>query len=77
LGWKRGLNVRFPRLYSITKDKSVVVSQVGSWVNNKWSWKAEWRPSLFAWEVEEEVRLMSVLEDKALSLGVMDKLVWK
>jgi len=65
-------------LYSITKDKGVVVSQVENWNNNKWSWKVvEWRRSLFAWEVDEEARLMFLLEDKALSVGVLDKWVWK
>jgi len=71
------LNVRFSRLYSITKDKSVVVSQVGVWVNNKWSWKAKWRRALFVWEMDEESRLLSLLEDKVLSIGSMDHWVWK
>ena len=31
----------------------------------------------FAWEVDEETCLMFLFEDKALSLGVMDKWVWK
>ena len=52
------------------------MSQVGGW-DNKWSWKAEWSCSLFVWEVDEEACLLYLLKDKALSLGVMDKWVWK
>jgi len=73
----KALNVRFPRLYSITKDKNVVVSQVRVWVNNMWSWKVEWRRTLFEWEIGEELHLLSLLEDKSLSLGSKDQWVWK
>jgi len=71
------LCLRFPRVYSIAKNKSAIVYHSGVWIYEKWLWKVDWRRALFEWEHGEVFGLISLLEGETISLGFVDQWVWK
>ncbi|GAU33092.1 hypothetical protein TSUD_259430 [Trifolium subterraneum] len=62
------LSLVFPRLFSLSNQKSSMVNDF--WVHNNanWSWSFSWRRNLFQWEVELVAQLRVLLESVVLSL---------
>ena len=55
------LKNRFPRLFSIFVNKEVSLSECGTWDNNVWAWRLNWRKGNFVWEESLARRLIEVL----------------
>jgi hypothetical protein len=53
---------RFPRLYSISIQREVMVSNMGSWIDNAWRWDFRWRRRFFDWETDVARQLEQVVE---------------
>jgi hypothetical protein len=49
---------RFPRLFTVSNMQDVVISDLGSWVDNQWIWDFQWRRNFFQWEQELNVQLI-------------------
>lgn len=43
----------FPRLFSLSEDKSARVADLGYWDGEVWRWDWKWRRGFFAWEEEQ------------------------
>lgn len=70
------LKCSFPRLFSISIQSEALISQMGEWVNEVWSWKFRWRRHLFDWEKEEFDNLMLIIEHRKLVRNKKDGVTW-
>ena len=43
----------FPRLYTISLQKNLLISQMGDWQEGSWAWHLVWRRNLYDWENDE------------------------
>ncbi|GKV33811.1 hypothetical protein SLEP1_g42265 [Rubroshorea leprosula] len=64
-----------PRLYAVSVKKEGKVSEMGSWNEDGWCWRVEWRRGTIGREKDEEVVMEKVLEGVQVKEGVGD--VWK
>jgi hypothetical protein len=69
------LKDRFPRLYSISIAKDVMVAEAGLRENDNWRWALDWRRNLFVWEHDLLNELMLILNAVSLS-ATADRWVW-
>ena len=67
----------FPRLYAISLQKNLLVSQMGEWNEIAWVWNLEWRRALYVWENEEVSRLKHIIEQNGPSSEGEDGVYWK
>lgn len=56
------LRVAFPRLYTISLQKHLFVSQMGIWRDGVWEWLLSWRRNLYDWENDDLQDLNSIIE---------------
>lgn len=56
------LRQKFPRLFSISKDKDKVIEQIGRWTYRGCEWNLEWRRERFEWEREQQEQLMREID---------------
>ncbi|GKV29684.1 hypothetical protein SLEP1_g38589 [Rubroshorea leprosula] len=49
----------FPRLYLLSTEKMKMCSEMGRRINGSWEWNLSWRRSLFDWEKEEAMELLT------------------
>ncbi|GKV16244.1 hypothetical protein SLEP1_g26913 [Rubroshorea leprosula] len=71
------LKEKYSRLFSLSRDKDAVITDMGSWNNKEWMWNWRWRRCLFAWETNLLQELLSLLQRIQLTEGEDDKWVWK
>ncbi|XP_057529705.1 uncharacterized protein LOC130808238 [Amaranthus tricolor] len=67
----------FPRLFSISMQKTSFISQMGVWQEDIWSWQFRWRRTLYDWEDDEVLRLRSQIEHKRPIREVEDGVLWR
>ena len=67
----------FPRLYTISLQKDLSVSQMGEWQDNFWAWDLAWRRNLYDWECEEVQRLRNVIQQITPDRAAEDSVFWK
>ena len=67
----------FPRLYTISLQKNLKVSQMGEWQDDVWSWHLTWRRNLLEWEREEVQRIRIIIQQIIPDRGTEDSVVWK
>ena len=67
----------FPRLYTISLQKNLCVSQMGDWQETSWVWHLTWRRNLFEWEHEEVQRLIIIIQQITPDRETEDSMVWK
>ena len=71
------LKTAFPRLYTISLQKNLNVSQMGEWQDNFWAWQLAWRRTLYEWECEEVQRLKNIIQNIIPDRGAEDIVYWK
>ncbi|MCH80892.1 putative non-LTR retroelement reverse transcriptase [Trifolium medium] len=71
----QALKDRFPRLFSISVSKDLLVAEVGGTEGNRWCWSPLWRRNLFEWEVDMSRDLHQVLQQAFMS-EVEDRWIW-
>ena len=54
----------FPRMFAISLQKNLLVSQMGVWNEKSWAWNLRWRRVLYDWENEEVHRLKHIIAQK-------------
>ena len=57
----------FPRLFALSLQKNLLISQMGEWNENTWAWNIRWRRVLYEWENDEMRRLKHIIEQKGPS----------
>ena len=67
----------FPRLYTISLQKNLLISQMGEWHEGFWAWHFTWRRALYAWENDDVLRLKHHIEQKRPDRGMEDGVYWK
>ena len=67
----------FPRLFAISLQKNLLVSQLGEWNENIWAWDLRWRRGLYEVENEEVSRLKYIIEQKEPIREREDGVYWK
>ena len=48
----------FPRLFALSLQKNLLISQMGEWIEDSWAWNIRWRRGLYEWENNEMHRLI-------------------
>ncbi|KAL4287989.1 hypothetical protein AHAS_Ahas19G0241300 [Arachis hypogaea] len=71
------LKDRFPRLFSVSTQKSFVIGVCGFWDGLEWIWNFQWRRELFQWELELVNQLHETLRPVKLAPDREDRVVWK
>jgi hypothetical protein len=51
----------YPDLFVKTENPNVLVSQMGSWIDNSWIWSFEWKANLITTEIVAAQELLSLL----------------
>ncbi|XP_019431881.1 PREDICTED: uncharacterized protein LOC109338984 [Lupinus angustifolius] len=77
--WWRDLGkllVRCTKLTLVTLDKEATINSLSEWRNGVWFWNLKWRRSLFHWEQEEVVKLVTVIEAARLVQVTTDGWIW-
>lgn len=69
------LHVMFPRIFALTIDRTVCVSDVGSFTQGKWIWNIAFRRPCFDWEVDIQQEFMATINAMVPGAG-RDGLVW-
>ena len=72
----RSFSLKYPRLYSISTQKEVMVGELGAVMEGGWDWNFTWRRRLFVWEEELFTSLLEDL-DGTRWLNVEDRWTWK
>jgi len=76
----RTLKESFPRLYSVSDSKEMVVSEMGDWISNEnreeFIWMLSWRRELFVWEQELKRQLVSEISIVQWNKVVLDAWCW-
>ena len=67
----------FPRLYAISLQQNLLISQMGEWNEIAWVWKLKWRIALYVWENEDVSRLKNIIEQNGPSREGEDGVYWK
>ena len=67
----------FPRLFTLSLQKSLRVSQMGSWHESSWSWHLIWRRNLYDWEIDQVDRLKSSIQLIMPDRDTEDCVIWK
>jgi hypothetical protein len=65
----------FPRLFSVSVAKDLLVAEARVWVDGLWCWKVDWRRALFDWELELYQNLLEAIGGVVLS-EVDDRWTW-
>lgn len=50
---------------------------MGYWQDGSWKWVLSWRRILFEWEIQDFVRLDTIIERKPPHLGASDGISWR
>ena len=66
----------FPRLYSISLQKNLLISQMGMWHEGTWIWHLTWRRSLYEWEINEVSNLKAHIDQKRPIGDLEDGVIW-
>ncbi|GKU96700.1 hypothetical protein SLEP1_g9907 [Rubroshorea leprosula] len=67
---------KYPRLFMLSTGKEARVCQMGTWMEDSWSWRFNWRRNLLSWELEQKQELESTLLSVSVVQGKTDTWVW-
>ena len=67
----------FPRLFSISSQKTFCINSLGEWNGNSWVWSLEWRGTLYEWEREQVRSLQDIIVRYGPSRQRRDGVMWK
>ena len=67
----------FPRLFTLSLQKNLLISQMGTWNEGAWSWNLRWRRTIYDWEHDEALRLKHLIEQKMPNTELTDGVYWK
>ncbi|KAE8667710.1 NUP155 protein [Hibiscus syriacus] len=67
----------FPRLFSISINKTGKLVDFGEYSSTGWSWEVQFRRNLNDWEIEQWANLMAVISSFTLSMDSSDGMIWK
>lgn len=70
------LVVRFAGLYNLSLQKFGLVSDMGSWQANTWTWLIPWRRALRDWEKPLAEELYMMVNQVSLKLSTPDEWCW-
>jgi len=64
-------------MFSLSHNKSILISSFEEWVNGSWEWKLVWRRGLFEWEKNQEFQPLQVLQGLNPVSEFNDRWIWK
>ncbi|XP_039060736.1 uncharacterized protein LOC120204786 [Hibiscus syriacus] len=67
----------FPRLFSISINKTGKLFEFGEYSSFGWIWDVQFRRNLNDWEIEQWANLMTIISAFALNLDNSDGMIWK
>ena len=67
----------FPKLYTISLQKNLLISQMGIWQEESWVWQLSWRRNLYDWEQDQATRLETLIQQFNPDRNMEDSMVWK
>ena len=67
----------FPRLFALSLQKNLLISQIGIWNEGSWSWNLRWLRNLYDREIDEVLRLKHLIEPNTPSIEMTDGVYWK
>ena len=67
----------FPRLYTLSLQKNLFISQMGDWHEESWEWNLTWRRTLYEWGNDDVTRLKRLIEQKSPNRDMKDGVYWK
>ena len=67
----------FARLFTLSLQKNLLISQMGTWNEGAWSWNLRWRRTMYEWEIDEALRLKHLIEQKMSNTKLTDGVYWK
>ena len=71
------LKNKFPRLYSLCRDKDELLECCGVWEEGEWNWKFGWRRNLFDWEKSQVGQLFEEIRGLSIDPDIDDSWVWR
>jgi len=71
------LENKFPRLYSLCRDKDKLLECCGIWEEGEWNWKFGWRRTLFDWEKSQVGQLFEEIKGLSIDPDIDDSWVWR
>ena len=71
------LKNKFPRLYSLCRDKDELLECFGVWEEGEWNWKFGWRRNLFDWEKSQVGQLFEEIRGLSIDPDIDDSWVWR
>jgi hypothetical protein len=71
----RPLKDVFPRLFSVSTSKDLLVSEAVAWEEGRWRWEVAWRRNLFGWELDLYHNMLESFRGISIS-EVEDKWIW-
>jgi hypothetical protein len=66
----------YPDLFVKTENPNVLVSQMGSWIDNSWIWSFEWKANLITTEIVAAQELLSLLHSVQPKHDERDRRKW-
>jgi hypothetical protein len=69
------LEIRFPRLFTISVQHDTMIHNMGRWEGGVWRWELLWRRRFFAWEEPLFRELEAVINDVVMA-DVEDRWEW-
>ena len=67
---------RFSRLYSISIQRQIAITNCGMWNRGSWHWSLLWRREFFPWELDMFNQFQQVLEQMSLTENQEDRSWW-
>jgi hypothetical protein len=71
----RPLKEVFPRLFSVSTSKDLLVSEAGAWAGGQWRWEVAWRRNLFDWELDLYHNMLEAIGGISIS-EAEDRWIW-
>ncbi|XP_020225210.1 uncharacterized protein LOC109807092 [Cajanus cajan] len=66
----------FLRLFTISEQQNHFIQDMGSWKDNSWAWKPQWRRERFEWEIPLGQQLMQQLAECSPRAEQVDSWWW-
>ncbi|KAK0599556.1 hypothetical protein LWI29_006326 [Acer saccharum] len=70
------LKEAFPRIFSLTSNKSGSVKEFGRWSGGRWFWKIDLRRPCFDWEQNQWIAFNSCLDNIVIRDSISDTIGW-
>ena len=79
--YSQTLKEKFPRLFSLSMCKDIVISDVGDWVHivsgATFRWNLTWRRRMFEWKKKIYNHLLLLLNSVQWRRGEVDSWIWE